>query len=76
MGVRTTLNVEDTLFDELLQYTGAKTKTEAVHLGITEYIRREKIERLRALRGKVDISSEAVQAAREADLKDAKDLHL
>jgi Arc/MetJ family transcription regulator len=32
--MRTTLNVDDRLFDELMRLTQAKTKTEAVHVAL------------------------------------------
>ncbi|MFQ5881584.1 MAG: type II toxin-antitoxin system VapB family antitoxin [Candidatus Methylomirabilales bacterium] len=51
--MRTTLDLDEGLVNELMAVTGAKTKTEAIHLAISEFIRRKKIEGLLALEGKV-----------------------
>ena len=53
--MRTTLRLDDRLIKELMDVTGAKTKTEAIHLAISEFIRRKKIEGLLALEGKVHL---------------------
>jgi Arc/MetJ family transcription regulator len=54
--MRTTMNLDDRLMKELMTVTGAKTKTEAIHLAISELIRRKKLEELKALSGKVRIA--------------------
>jgi len=51
--MRTTMSLDDKLIKELMKVTGARTKTEAIHLAISEFIRRKKIEGLLALEGKV-----------------------
>ena len=51
--MRTTLSLDDGLTKELMKVTGTKTKTAAIHLAISEFIRRKKIEGLLALEGKV-----------------------
>ena len=53
--MRTTLSLDDGLVQELMKITEAKTKTEAIHLAISDFIRRKKIEGLLALEGKVPI---------------------
>lgn len=53
--MRTTLSLDDRLIKELMEVTGAKTKTEAIHLAISELIRRKKVEGLLALEGKVHL---------------------
>jgi len=53
--MRTTLSLDDRLIKELMEVTGAKTKTEAIHLAISEFIRRKKLEGLLALEGKVHL---------------------
>lgn len=53
--MRTTLNLDDELVKELMRVTGAKTKTEAIHLAISEFLRRKKIEGLLALEGKLHL---------------------
>jgi Arc/MetJ family transcription regulator len=51
--MRTTMSLDDGLIKELMEVTKAKTKTEAIHLAISEFLRRKKIEGLLALEGKV-----------------------
>ena len=54
--MRTTLNIDDCLFDDLLNETKAKTKTEAVRMALTEYLRMKRKEKVLAMRGKLDIN--------------------
>jgi hypothetical protein len=54
--MRTTMSLDDGLIKELMDVTGARTKTEAIHLAISEFIRRKKLEGLLALEGKVHIN--------------------
>ena len=56
--MRTTLNIDDYLFDDLLNVTKAKTKTEAVRMALTEYLRMKRKEKVLAMRGKLDISDD------------------
>ncbi len=53
--MRTTLNLDDALIDELMAATKAKTKTEAIHQALSEFVRRRKRQRLKALSGKIHI---------------------
>ena len=53
--MRTTLDLDEELIQELLKTTEAKTKTEAIHLAISELIRRKKLEKLKSLSGKIRI---------------------
>lgn len=53
--MRTTLNVDEHIFDELMQMTEAKTKTEAVRIALNEYLRLKRKQQLLALRGRLDI---------------------
>lgn len=53
--LRTTIHVDDDVFDDLVELTAAKTKTEAVRLALQEYIRLKRKEELLALRGQFDI---------------------
>ncbi len=53
--MRTTLNLDEELIKELMKVTGAKTKVEAIHLAISEFIRRKKIEGLLDLEGKLQL---------------------
>jgi len=54
--MRTTLNIDDWIFQDLLSLTAAKTKTEAVRTALTEYLRMKRKEKLLALRGQLNIN--------------------
>ena len=51
--MRTTVNVDEKVFQDLMRYTDAQTKTEAVNKAISEWVRRKRIDEFRALRGKI-----------------------
>ena len=53
--MRTTMRLDGALIKELMAVTGADTKTEAIHLAISEFLRRKKIEGLLALEGKIQL---------------------
>jgi Arc/MetJ family transcription regulator len=57
--MRTTLNIDDDMIELVLRETGAKTKTEAVHKALEDYIYRRKIEKLIALKGKIRFDIDA-----------------
>lgn len=54
--MRTTLLLDERLVKELMTVTGAKTKTEAIHLAISELIRARKREGLKALSGRITLA--------------------
>jgi len=56
--MRTTLNVDDDVFRELMAITRAKTKTEAVRVALTEYVRLKRKTNLLALRGNLEIADD------------------
>jgi Arc/MetJ family transcription regulator len=49
--VKTTLNIDDELFEQAKLACGAKTDTETIHWGLEALVRCAAYERLRALRG-------------------------
>ena len=53
--MRTTLNIDDCLFQDVLNITKAKSKTEAVRTALTEFLRMKRKEKILAMRGRVDI---------------------
>jgi len=71
--MRTTMRLDDGLIKELMKVTGARTKTEAIHLAIAEFIRRKKLEALKALSGKVRIANHW-QELEELELKQQEKL--
>ncbi len=54
--MRTTLNIDDVLFRDLLDITQARTKTEAVRTALKEYLRMKRKEKVLAMRGQLDIA--------------------
>lgn len=57
------------LLEELMAITGARTKTEAIHLAIREFVRRRKLEGLKALSGKIRLADNW-QDLEEIELKE------
>ena len=51
--MRTNIIIDDKLISEALKLTGAKTKKEAVELGLRSLIQLKRQETLRGLRGKL-----------------------
>jgi len=49
--MRTTLNIDDQLLEEVLCETGEKDKGRAVNMAMAEFLQRKAIERLLAARG-------------------------
>ncbi len=51
--MRTTLNIDDELLKFVVKETGMPNKSRAVRLALEEYVRRRKIAKLIALKGKI-----------------------
>jgi len=54
--MRTTLNIDDEMLRIVQEETGARTKSQAVHEALKDFVRRRKIEKLIQLGGKVRFS--------------------
>ena len=54
--MRTTLSLDDVLVKELMETTKARTKTEAISLAISEFLRRKRLEGQLALEGKIPLN--------------------
>ncbi len=52
--MRATVTIEKDILDELLKETKAKSKASAVKKAIDEFLRKKKIERIKAMKGKLD----------------------
>lgn len=52
--MRTNIVIDDALMDEALKLTGAKTKKEAVELGLRTIVRLKRQERIKRYRGKLN----------------------
>ena len=56
--MRTTITIDDAIFTDLMRFSHAKTRTEAINRELAEWVRRKRIEKLKALRGKLDIAGD------------------
>jgi Arc/MetJ family transcription regulator len=52
--MRATITIEKEILDELLKETKAKSKVSAVKIAIRGYLKRKKIEKIKAMKGKLD----------------------
>ena len=65
--MRTTLDVDPKLLNDVLELTGEKTKSKAVSKALKQYLRNQSIAELRAMAGKIqidDVKEEQVEADR------------
>jgi Arc/MetJ family transcription regulator len=54
--MRTTLVIDERLLNEAKELSGAKTKKEAVHVALEEFIKKKKARKLLELEGKMELS--------------------
>lgn len=72
--MRTTLNIDDSVARDLIRYTDAKTKTEAVNKAITEWVRCKRIEEFRALGGTIEWEGD-LEKSRALETVESEHLH-
>ncbi len=72
--MRTTITIDDTIFGELMRFTRAKTRTEAINRALADWVRRQKIEKLKALRGKLSFEGD-LDGLRRLEIEEAGSLH-
>ena len=53
--MRTTIDIDDTLMEDVVRLTGARKKREALRIALEEYVRRVRIDALLALPGTIEI---------------------
>lgn len=70
--MRTSINIQDDLMNELLARSKAKTKTKAVELAIKDYVEKKSIEDLISLSGKINIDADW-QKEEEDELNEYRD---
>ena len=51
--MRTTITLEKATIDVLLKETNARNKTSAVKIAIDEYLKKNKIKRIKSMKGKI-----------------------
>lgn len=59
--MRATLNIPDELIEKVQDVAKTKTKTEAIVIAMEDYIRRHKIKKLIALKGKINIEDHTTE---------------
>ncbi|MFT4079770.1 type II toxin-antitoxin system VapB family antitoxin [Rhodomicrobium lacus] len=55
--MRTNIDLDDTLIDEVMRVANVKTKKEAVHLAMREFLKAKKKKNLFELAGKIDFDA-------------------
>ena len=60
--MRTTVEIPEALMNDALRVSQARTKTMAIVLGLQELINRHKLEQLRLLRGRLEVTTDVRQA--------------
>ena len=54
--MRTTLDLDSKLLEDVVRATGQKSKVKAVSKALEEYIRKDRLKRLLGLQGKLDLA--------------------
>ena len=67
--MRTTLNLDPAVVDEIMQLTGSRNRSEAIRLALSDYIRLQKKQQVLALRGELPLE-DSWQALRQIDSAD------
>lgn len=57
--MRATVTIEKEKLDELLKETKSRSKASAVRIAIDEYLKRKKVEKIMALKGKLEFTMTA-----------------
>jgi len=65
--MRTTLNLKNDIINKVIQFTGAKNKSQAVNEVLEAYIREKRMQKLLELRGKLHL---------EDNLKELREMEL
>jgi len=68
--MRTTISVSDRLMDDLMRLSRTRSRSGAVTIAISEWVRRRRIEAIKKLRGTLDIERE-VTDLREMEIREA-----
>lgn len=67
--MRTSITLDDKVFQELMDITQETNRTRAVQTAVETFVRRAKLEQLRQLRGQVHVlSNDEVEAGEMAEL--------
>lgn len=63
--MRATLNIPDDLLDDVQSLCGEKSKTRAIVIAMEDYVRRQRMESLLSLQGKIAINYDWEAAEKE-----------
>jgi len=63
--MRTTINIDDSVLENLLEYTHQKSKTRAITIAIKDYLRRKRLEKILSFQGKLDVEDNWQQLEEE-----------
>ena len=68
--MRTTINIDDDVFNELMQITDSTSRAKAIQAAIYEYIEIKRKRKLLALRGNLDITNNWQQLRQQEMLEE------
>ena len=68
--MRTTLDVDRNLLDQVVEATGERSKSAAVNRALSDYMRRKRVDELREIAGSIDL----VNNLRELEALELKEL--
>ncbi|CAN5592972.1 MAG: type II toxin-antitoxin system VapB family antitoxin [Rubrobacter sp.] len=71
--MRTTVTMSEEVASDLMRFTEARTRTAAVNRAVEEWVRQERLRRLRSLRGKLPVEAGS-ERLREAEVEEVADL--
>lgn len=63
--MRTTLNIDDVLMNQLLETTHQKSKTKAITIAIEDYLKKKHIKKILSYQGTLDIENNWQQLEKE-----------
>lgn len=60
--MRLTISLDETMVSKLLGSTHLKNKSKAVRIAVSEFLRKDRLKRIEALRGHVDFDEDVLKA--------------
>ena len=54
--IRMTITIDDELVDAVKEISGASTKSEAINAALQDFLRRQRLQRVLARQGKIDLA--------------------
>lgn len=59
--MRATLNIDDTLLEQVMQFTESPNRSEAVRIALKAYIRQQEIRQILAMRGTMEFDGDLAE---------------